>query len=185
MGTTKRIFTPWPRCRKKWGLEAPLPALRHPPRHRRGPDVTLAVDTRRHAPVSGHCPGRRRAIKVMDSASISNYKLVDFMRDLAEKHGIKYQMEIPPRGGLMPAPWKGSIPAVLHHFVCAHQYVHSNGDHQQRRHPNTARLLARFLETAHTGDFSPKDSPGFPVSLWCRHTNFGVGIIYNKGNRLP
>lgn len=120
-------------------------------------DVTLAVD----GPGSNKqfqitALGEGAAIKVMDSASISNYKLVDFMRDLAEKHEIKYQMEILPRGGTDAGAMERSrsgCPVIT--LSVPTRYVHSNVETVNKEDlANTAKLLARFLETAHTGDFT-------------------------------
>lgn len=120
-------------------------------------DVTLAVDTPGGTPqFQVTALGEGAAIKVMDSASISNYKLVDFMRDLAEKHGIKYQMEILPRGGTDAGAMERvhtGCPVIT--LSVPTRYVHSNVETINKEDiRNTARLLARFLETAHTGDFS-------------------------------
>src|SRR5207237_9458044 len=43
--------------------------------------------------------GSGTAIKVMDSSLICHPKLVRHFRDLADKHKIKYQLEILSRGG--------------------------------------------------------------------------------------
>ncbi|HEY9766349.1 MAG TPA: M42 family metallopeptidase, partial [Chroococcales cyanobacterium] len=70
------------------------------------PDVAIAIDVT----IAGDVPSVKEAdqistlgggvsISVMDSGSISNYKLVNFLRELAEKKNIKHQMGILPRGG--------------------------------------------------------------------------------------
>ncbi len=43
--------------------------------------------------------GEGTAIKIMDSSAICDYRMVKFMRQTAEKHKIKYQLEILPAGG--------------------------------------------------------------------------------------
>lgn len=120
-------------------------------------DVTLAVDGPGSTPqFQVTALGQGAAIKVMDSASISNYKLVDFMRELAEKHEIKYQMEILPRGGTDAGAMERSrsgCPVIT--LSVPTRYVHSNVETVNKEDlANTAKLLARFLETAHTGDFA-------------------------------
>lgn len=120
-------------------------------------DVTLAVD----GPGSSKqfqitALGEGAAIKIMDGASISNYKLVDFMRDLAEKHEIKYQMEILPRGGTDAGAIELSqsgCPVIT--LSVPTRYVHSNVEtiNKEDIH-STAKLLARFLETADSGNFA-------------------------------
>ncbi len=43
--------------------------------------------------------GNGVAIKIMDSSTICDYRMVKYMKQTAEKHKIKYQMEILPAGG--------------------------------------------------------------------------------------
>jgi len=43
--------------------------------------------------------GEGAAIKVMDSATICDYRMVDYMKKTAEKHEIKWQPELLPAGG--------------------------------------------------------------------------------------
>lgn len=119
-------------------------------------DVTLAVDGPGSTPqFQISALGEGAAIKVMDSASISNYKLVDYMRDLAEKNEIKYQMEILPRGGTDAGAMERSrsgCPVIT--LSVPTRYVHSNVETMNKEDlQNTAKLLAKFLEAAHTGDF--------------------------------
>ena len=120
-------------------------------------DVTLAVD----GPGSSKqfqvtALGEGAAIKIMDSASISNYKLVDFMRTLAQENQIKYQMEILPRGGTDA----GAIERIqtgcpVIPLSVPPRHVHSNVETINKEDiKNTAVLLAKFLETAHKGDFA-------------------------------
>ena len=63
-------------------------------------DVTLAYDlpgASSHEMISQL--GKGTAIKVLDGSVISDYRMVNFLRELAEKEGINYQMEILPAGG--------------------------------------------------------------------------------------
>lgn len=63
-------------------------------------DVTLAYDlpgAASHEMITKL--GKGTAIKIMDGATICDYRMVDFMRGLAEKHNIPHQMEILPAGG--------------------------------------------------------------------------------------
>ena len=63
-------------------------------------DVTLAYD------LPGALPhemitelGKGTAIKVMDGATICDYRMVQYMKATAEKHKIEYQMEVLTAGG--------------------------------------------------------------------------------------
>jgi len=63
-------------------------------------DVTLAYDLPgavSHEMITKL--GKGTAIKVMDGATICDYRMVNFMRELAEKHKIPHQLEILPAGG--------------------------------------------------------------------------------------
>jgi len=63
-------------------------------------DVTLAYDlpgAASHEMISRL--GEGTAIKVMDGATICDYRMVEYMRQLAQKHNIKHQMEVLPAGG--------------------------------------------------------------------------------------
>ena len=63
-------------------------------------DVTLAYDlpgAASHEMITRL--GQGTAIKVMDGATICDYRMVEYMRQLAENHKIKHQMEVLPAGG--------------------------------------------------------------------------------------
>ncbi len=70
------------------------------------PDIGIAIDITIAADIPGmeekdYCTrlGEGVAIKVLDSYSISDQRLVHFFRTLAEQHHIPYQIEVLPRGG--------------------------------------------------------------------------------------
>ena len=68
-------------------------------------DVTLAVDVPECDESSQITRlGKGVAIKIMDSASISDARLVRELRDLAETQEIAHQLEIMPRGGTDTGP---------------------------------------------------------------------------------
>ena len=127
------------------------------------PDIGVALDVTIAGDIPGGSPhaqisalGNGTAIKVMDSASISNYKLVDFMRDLAQENGIKHQMEILPRGGTDAGAMERSrtgCPVITLSLPC--RYVHSNVETANKKDLEaTIELLTKFLENAHKGDFT-------------------------------
>ncbi|SHJ55137.1 aminopeptidase. Metallo peptidase. MEROPS family M42 [Anaerobranca californiensis DSM 14826] len=127
------------------------------------PDIGVALDVTIAGDIPGGTPhgqitalGNGAAIKIMDSASISNYKLVDFMRSLAEENNIKYQMEILPRGGTDAGAIeraKTGCPVIT--LSLPTRYVHSNVETANKQDlQNTILLLVKFLENAHKGDFT-------------------------------
>jgi tetrahedral aminopeptidase len=113
-------------------------------------DVTIACDTP-GADAKDHITklGDGVAIKIMDSASISNPKLVNELRALAKKRSIKYQMEILPRGGTDA----GAIREVSGHCAVGTisvplRYVHSSVETVNKKDLEASvHLLAAYLET--------------------------------------
>lgn len=70
------------------------------------PDFGFALDTTIAFDVPGSVPhdtvtklGEGTAIKIMDSSTITDYRMVDFMKQTADKYKIKWQPEILPAGG--------------------------------------------------------------------------------------
>jgi tetrahedral aminopeptidase len=94
--------------------------------------------------------GGGTAIKIMDSDSISHPKVVEFLRDLAERRGISYQMEILPHGGTDAAALqrsRGGAPAVTISTPC--RYVHSPVEMVHRGDVEASiALTAAFIEEA-------------------------------------
>ncbi len=63
-------------------------------------DVTLACDvpgSSNHERITDL--GKGTAIKILDGRTICDYRMVEFMKDVAEKSNIKYQLEVLPKGG--------------------------------------------------------------------------------------
>ena len=127
------------------------------------PDISIALDTTiaNDLPgAGGHQKitilGEGVAIKLMDGGMISHPKLLQAMRELAEEKGIKYQIEILPRGGTdgrsMQQTHSGSIAIVL---SIATRYVHTCIETAHKEDIQAAiDLLAVFLEEGHKKDFS-------------------------------
>jgi endoglucanase len=84
-----------------------------------GLDVTIAYD------VPGHTPqdrvtrlGKGAAIKVLDGSVISDYRMVAYLKEVAGRHDIPYQLELLPAGGTDTAAVqrygkKGSIAGAI------------------------------------------------------------------------
>lgn len=127
------------------------------------PDVSVALDTTLAIDIPGGADqdavtrlGNGTAIKLFDSSQISNYKLVRHFRTLAEQQGIKYQLEVLPRGGTdggaMQRAREGSPSITL---STPSRYVHTVNEmvHQADLEASIS-LLARYLEDAHNGDYA-------------------------------
>jgi endoglucanase len=74
--------------------------------HRIDPEFGIALDTTIAFDVPGAQPhemvsrlGKGAAIKIMDSSVISDYRMVRYLKDLAEKNRIQWQPEVLPAGG--------------------------------------------------------------------------------------
>ena len=74
--------------------------------HQINPDFGIAIDTTIAYDVPGAQPhekitslGEGAAIKIMDAATICDYRMVAFLKETADKNGIKWQPEILTAGG--------------------------------------------------------------------------------------
>jgi putative aminopeptidase FrvX len=126
------------------------------------PDLGLALDVTIAADLPG-MPDYERvtvlgggtAIKIMDSASISHPGVVAFLRELAERREIPYQMEILPRGGTDAAALqraRSGVPVGTISTPC--RYVHSPVEMVHRKDVEASiALTAAFIEEAHRGEF--------------------------------
>lgn len=121
------------------------------------PDIGIALDVTLAGDIPGAAPDATvtrlhhgAAIKIMDSSHLSDPKLVEHFRDIAEKNRISYQMEILPRGGTDA----GAIQRVQ--SGCAAitlsiptRYLHSVNETASITDIDACiELLARFLEEA-------------------------------------
>ena len=119
-------------------------------------DITLAMDIPGAADqdmvsrLGGGC-----AIKIMDSSTISNHKLVQHMREIARAAGIPHQLEILPRGGTDAGAMqrsRGGVPAIT--LSIPTRYVHTVNEMCQVSDIQASiDLLARYLEHAHEGNY--------------------------------
>ncbi len=100
--------------------------------------------------------GKGAAIKIMDSSLICNPKLVEHLRQIAEREGISHQMEILPQGGTDAGGVQrlhGGIPSITLSIPC--RYVHTPNEMVNASDVQACiDLLARYLEEAHTGDYT-------------------------------
>lgn len=126
------------------------------------PDVVVALDVT----LAGDFPGgpaeqavtrlgNGAAIKIMDSSQITHPKLLRHFRDLADQYGIRYQLEILPRGGTdagaVQLSRSGSAAITL---SMPTRYVHTvNEMANQEDIDGCVALLARFLEDAGSRDY--------------------------------
>jgi putative aminopeptidase FrvX len=120
-------------------------------------DVTLAVDVPGGGDENAVTElGKGVALKIMDGYSISHPKLVEHFRRVAEREGITHQMEILPSGGTDAGGVQrlhGGIPAITLSVPC--RYVHTPNEMVSASDVQACiTLLARYLEEAHTGDYS-------------------------------
>jgi len=120
-------------------------------------DITLAMDI----PSGGGENtitelGKGAAIKIMDSSLICHPKLVEHFRQIAEREEIPHQMEILPAGGTDAGGVQrlhGGIPSITLSIPC--RYVHTPNETVNTSDVQACiDLLARYLEEAHTGDYS-------------------------------
>jgi endoglucanase len=140
------------------GLRGATPAAYH-----LQPDIGIALDVT----LAGDFPGNPEseqvtrlgngpAIKIMDSSLICHPQIVKHFRQVAEKHRIPYQLEILPRGGTDAGGIqrsRGGVPSFTLSIPC--RYVHTvNETASISDIDNTVALLARYLEEAHTRNYT-------------------------------
>lgn len=127
------------------------------------PDIAIALDITLANDIPGIGEvdyvtklGEGAAIKVMDSSLICHPKLVDHFRRTAKANGIKYQMEVLPRGGTDAGAIQrlhGGIPSFT--LSIPTRYTHTVNE---TVHPEDVAacidLLAKYLEDAHNGDYT-------------------------------
>ncbi len=129
------------------------------------PDIAVAVDITLACDIPGAAAQKRItslgegvAIKIMDASLICNPGLVEFFTSLAKKNRIKHQMEILPRGGTDAGAMQRArtgCPAIT--ISIPTRYGHSPVEMIHKSDLKAAvRLLTRFIETAHTGNFMPE-----------------------------
>jgi len=110
-------------------------------------DVTGAFDTpgvADHQHVSKL--GKGVAIKINDSASISNHGVVQFLKNLAKKHNIPFQMEILPFGGTDAAAIQRFGKGPVCTLSIPTRYVHSPNEMLHKKDIKAAiDLLVQFI----------------------------------------
>ncbi len=127
------------------------------------PDVGIALDVTLAMDIPGGADhervtelGKGVGIKVMDSSSISDPRLVRHFRDLAREENIPFQMEVLPRGGTDAGAMQRSrtgLPVIT--LSIPARYVHTPNEMVSETDVEAAvRLLARYLEAAHTFDYA-------------------------------
>ncbi len=114
-------------------------------------DITLAVDTPGSSPDQAVTElGKGVAIKVMDSYSISDRRLVQAFVDLAEKKKITYQMEVLPLGGTDAGAIQRSragVPSIT--LSIPTRYVHTVTEMLHKEDVSaTIELLSAYLQQA-------------------------------------
>ncbi|MGH2505418.1 MAG: M42 family metallopeptidase, partial [Ktedonobacterales bacterium] len=127
------------------------------------PDVAIAIDTTLAVDTPGMPDteavtrlGEGVAIKVFDSSFIPNFKLVGHLREVAERHSIRHQMEVLPRGGTDAGAMqraRGGAAAIT--ISIPSRYVHTVNEMISVADLDAAaKLLARYLEDAHSGTYT-------------------------------
>ncbi len=127
------------------------------------PDIGLALDVT----VANDIPGgggqdqvteigEGAAIKIMDSVTISNHKLVTFLRELAEENEINHQMEILPGGGTDAGAIERSRSGIPVGGVSTPiRYAHSGLELAKKADMEASiELIKCFVENCNGADFS-------------------------------
>jgi putative aminopeptidase FrvX len=130
------------------------------------PDIGLALDVTLAVDIPGTPEADRvtqlgygTAIKISDSSLICHPKLVRHFRDIAQARGIKYQLEMLPRGGTDAGGIqrsRGGVPSFT--LSTPTRYIHTVNE---MAHVDDIQagidLLAAYLEEAHTRQYGYAD----------------------------
>ncbi|MBN2395980.1 MAG: M20/M25/M40 family metallo-hydrolase, partial [Candidatus Atribacteria bacterium] len=119
-------------------------------------DVTIAMDTPGIKEEEKGCSlGKGTAIAVMNSSMISHRGLYKFLRELAEKNKIQYQVDIMERGGTDAGSiQKTRCGVITGGLSIPSRYIHSVVEMCHRDDiESTIQLLVYFLENVHQADF--------------------------------
>ncbi|MCM8746373.1 M42 family metallopeptidase [Thermomicrobium sp. CFH 73360] len=128
------------------------------------PDVGIALDVT----IAGDVPGidaddrvtrlgEGVAIKVFDTSHLPSRPLVEHLREIAERHGIRYQLELLPRGGTDAGAvqrTRAGVPAVT--LSIPTRYVHTVNEMAHVADiAGAVELLVRYLAEAHERSYQP------------------------------
>lgn len=128
------------------------------------PDVGIALDVT----IAGDVPGidahdrvtrlgEGVAIKVFDTSHLPSRPLVEHLREIAERHGIRYQLELLPRGGTDAGALqrtRAGVPAVT--LSIPTRYVHTVNEMAHVADiAGAVELLVRYLAEAHERSYQP------------------------------
>ncbi len=134
-----------------------------------GLDVTIAFDVPgAHAYEAVTFLGKGAAIKIMDSSVISDYRMVNYLKKVADEGGIKWQPEILPAGGTDTAGIQrngkkgaisGAISIPLRHIHQTIEMAHKEDIHHCIRLLETA--LLRLNEYDWTFGYRGEEQEGY------------------------
>ncbi len=128
------------------------------------PDVGIAIDVT----IAGDVPGidaqdrvtrlgEGVAIKVFDTSHLPSRPLVQHLREIAERHGIRYQLELLPRGGTDAGAvqrTRAGVPAVT--LSIPTRYVHTVNEMAHVADiAGAVELLVHYLAEAHERSYHP------------------------------
>jgi endoglucanase len=121
-------------------------------------DVTMAYDlpgAQSHEKVSSL--GHGAAIKILDGMTICDYRMVNYMKHIAKKKAVKYQMEILPAGGTDTAGIQRSAPggSIAGAISIPTRYLHQVIEMAHMDDITAAiQLLVECLKGLHSYDWS-------------------------------
>jgi len=123
-----------------------------------GLDTTIAYDmpgAAAHEHVTDL--GKGAAIKIMDASAISDYRMVEYLKQVAEEHKISWQPEILTAGGTDTASIQkhGKHGAISGAISVPTRYLHQVIEMAHKQDiDQCVQLLARSLEQLHNYDWS-------------------------------
>jgi len=123
-----------------------------------GLDTTLACDTPGVPPQDKITElGEGAAIKIMDSSTICDYRMVAYMKQVAEEEKIKWQPEVLPAGGTDTAALQRMVPggSIAGALSIPTRYIHQSIEMAHKKDiDNCIKLLATCICELDKGDWT-------------------------------
>jgi len=123
-----------------------------------GLDTTLACDTPGVPPQDKITElGEGAAIKIMDSSTICDYRMIAYMKQVAGEEKIKWQPEVLPAGGTDTAALQRMVPggSIAGALSIPTRYIHQSIEMAHKKDiDNCIKLLAACICELDKGDWT-------------------------------
>lgn len=125
------------------------------------PDVGIAIDVTVACDIPGCSEeqyitklGEGVAVEICNGSTINNHKLVSFVRQVADKNKIKYQLEVSAGGTDSGGMWRAREGVPVATISLPTRNIHTVVETAHKRDlQGLVKLLTHFVQEAHKGEF--------------------------------